>query len=401
MATDGMKKQMVRGIALFFAAALCLAFLPLGGVARADNGLELSTAYPGVTVKAGETVNFDLNLTNTAGLPLDAALSATLPDGWEGYFEGNGSEISRVHVPAAAEGAEQAPATAKYNLTVPADVQDGTYKVSLKADAGAGVTDTLDLELQVSAAERAQGKFTSQYPELQGPASATFGFTVNLSNNSGTDKSYSLAAQAPEGWQVSFKPSGETNQIASLTVPAGKSQALDVSVTPPANVTAGEYTIPCAAVSADEALTVDLKVIITGTYSMTLSTPSGLLSVDAYADRESPVTLSVTNTGSADLKDVTLTSTAPANWEVRFDTKAIELLPAGKTMEVSAYIKPSANVISGDYATSITASADETKATADFRVAVKTRTAWGVVGVIIIAALVIGLVYVFRKFGRR
>ena len=38
---------------------------------------------------------------------------------------------------------------------------------------------------------------------------------------------------------------------------------------------------------------------------------------------------------------------------------------------------------------------------AQFRIAVKTSTIWGIVGVAIIVVLVIGIVLAFKKFGRR
>jgi len=368
---------------------------------RAAGTLVMSTDFPGITVKAGENVTFDLKLENTTDASVNAALSDTTPDGWDGYFEGGGSQVSSVHV----SNAEDADSPKlKYIVTVPGDAADGVYDVSLLADAGGNLKYELKLSLEVSQTERSQGTFVSQFPEIQGPSTAMFGFSLSLTNNSGTDQTYSLMAQIPDGsqgWQVNFKPTGENNQIASLTIAAGKNQSLDMTVTPPANVTAGEYVIQCFAISADEVLQADLKIIISGTYTMTLSTPSGLMSVDGYADRETPVTLLITNTGSADLKDVALTSAVPENWSVRFEQSTIELLPAGASMEVSAYIKPGPNVIAGDYITIISASTNETTARADFRVAVKTSTVWGVSGVIIIVVIVLALVFVFRKFGRR
>ena len=384
------------GMVLVIAAALLLGSAP----AQAAGGLVMSTDYPGVTAKAGEEVAFPLELDSTTGASLNTALSvASLPEGWTGYFEGNGSQISRVFVKGNDAGGESAAAT--FHLTIPEDTPEGTYDVLLTGDAGSGAADTLQLQINVSAEEVAQGQFVSQYSELQGPASATFNFSATLSNNSGSEQAYSLAAQAPEGWQVTFAPSGESSQIASLTLGAGESQGLDISVTPAANVTAGEYTIPCIAASGGETLTAELKVIITGTYGLQVSTPSGNLSVDSYAGSETAVTLSITNTSSAELQNVALTSTAPDGWSVRFDSAAIDSIPAGETREVTAYITSSTDALSGDYVTQITATANETTASAEFRVAVKTQTVWGIVGAVIIVILAYAVYRIFRKYGRR
>ena len=48
-----------------------------------------------------------------------------------------------------------------------------------------------------------------------------------------------------------------------------------------------------------------------------------------------------------------------------------------------------------------TAQTDEASSSAEFRVSVKTQTVWGVVAVLIILCVIGGLVFVFRKYGRR
>ncbi len=175
-------------------------------------------------------------------------------------------------------------------------------------------------------------------------------------NNSAADQSYSLSAEAPEGWQVSFQPSGETTNVASVDVPSAGSQGLTVSVTPPEQVEAGEYTIPVSAVSANDSLNTELKITITGTYSLALSTPNELLSFDAHVNRESDVTLTVTNNSNVDLQNITLTSSAPSGWNVSFDTSSIDVLEAGATQEITAHVTPGDSAMTGDYVCTFTAS---------------------------------------------
>ena len=368
--------------------------------AGAQNGIDMTTDYPGITVKAGESVSFGLDFASLSGDSYDASLSIeSIPEGWEGYFKSSSSEISMVHVAAASEFADSALAT--FSLTLPDEVEEGTYNVTLKADAGSGTSDTLQLEINVTETENGQSSLTSEYPEQQGASGTSFSFDVTLVNNRGTEQTYSLAAEAESGWQVSFTPSGESTQVASITVEPGSSQGLTVDVTPPETIKEGEYTIPCTAISANETLSAELKVTITGSYEVQLSTPTGNLSLDAYANQEKAVTLSVINNGNVDLSNLNLTSSAPTDWEVRFDESTIELLEAGGTKEVTAYVKPSSDAITGDYVTSITVSNDETTSTAEFRISVKTQTLWGIVAVAIIIALLAGLGFLFKKYGRR
>ena len=368
--------------------------------AGAQNGIDMTTDYPGITVKAGESVSFGLDFASLSGDSYDASLSIeSIPEGWEGYFKSSSSEISMVHVDAESEFADSALAT--FSLTLPDEVEEGTYNVTLKADAGSGTSDTLQLEINVTETENGQSSLTSEYPEQQGASGTSFSFDVTLVNNRGTEQTYSLAAEAESGWQVSFTPSGESTQVASITVEPGSSQGLTVDGTPPETIKEGEYTIPCTAISANETLSAELKVTITGSYEVQLSTPTGNLSLDAYANQEKAVTLSVINNGNVDLSNLNLTSSAPTDWEVRFDESTIELLEAGGTKEVTAYVKPSSDAITGDYVTSITVSNDETTSTAEFRISVKTQTLWGIVAVAIIIALLAGLGFLFKKYGRR
>ena len=176
-----------------------------------------------------------------------------------------------------------------------------------------------------------------------------------------------------------------------------------MSVTPPEGVAAGEYDISCSAVSAEETLDTSLKVVITGSYGLKVSTPDGRLSFDAYAGRSSDVTLNITNTGNVDLENVTLNSSLPTGWTVTYNTEnnMIPSIPAGSTTEVIAHVKPSSEAITGDYVNTFTASCEQTQSNADFRVSVKTTTIWGVVAVVIILCTAGGLGYVFRKYGRR
>jgi len=408
MSKHTLRGQAVRCLLLAFLFVVCLASSVLPAFAADSAGdIEMSTPYPGMTVNAGNKLSFDLNFTNSTGSGQNAALSvASIPTGWKGHFSGNDSEITRVFIKKDvasdnSDNSSSSATSATFELTVPDNAAAGDYPIVLKATTDAGLTSTLKLDLAVVTEELGTSTFTAQYPEQKGASGTAFSFSTTLVNNSSSEQSYSLGSNAPQGWQVTFTPSGETNQVASVTVDAKKSQALTVAVTPPQSVQAGDYKIDCSAASAADNLTAELSITVTGSYSLQLTTPSGLLSTDGYANKESAVTLSVVNKGNTPLENVNLTATAPDGWNVRFDKSTIDTIEAGGTVAVTAYIKPSKDALTGDYVTAITAKTSETSSEADMRVSVKTQTVWGFVGVLLIAAVCVGLVMVFRKFGRR
>lgn len=387
-------------------AAVCLAailslFLFWGSEkpVHAAGGLDLSTDYPGITVKPGESLDIAIYVNNSTGSGQDVDLSiASLPEGWEGYLQGGSYEVSRVYARTGEAGAQ-----VTLHLTIPGELEEGTYEAKVNASAGEGISDSLTLTFSVNEVNAGQGTFSSEYPQQEGTSGTSFSFSTTLINNGLSAQSYSLSSNAPSGWKVSFVPSDETASVAGIDVESSASQGLTVQVVPPENVEAGEYDISCSAVSASETLSTDLKVVITGTYGLSLSTPDGRVSFDAHANDDSKVTLNITNTGNVDLQNVSLNSTLPSGWTVTYNVEdnVIESIPAGSTAEVIATVTPGSDAITGDYVASFTAETDEASSSVDFRVSVKTQTVWGLVAVLIILCVAGGLVYVFRKYGRR
>jgi uncharacterized membrane protein len=387
--------------------ALMLAAMPFAGVtvARADGGLSISTQYPGITVSPGEDVTFALSVENETASPQNVALSVdpdTLPAGWEAYFEGGGNPVSRVYVDDA--DSDNNIVTVNLVLDIPEDVASGPNTIIVKAQGENGAADTLRLDVNIEEEEYKQGKLVSQYQEQQGSSTTIFSYTMTLTNSSSKAQAYTLSAGAPDGWQVSFY-SSDGLQIASVNLEGNRGQTITMKADPPTDVAAGTYTIPVSAVSAvsgNVPLSVTFTAVVTGTYGMTLTTPSGLVSVDAIAGKSSTVTLTVKNTGTADLKDISLvTANVPADWAVRYETPKIDTLAAGQSMDVVAYIDAAADAINGDYVVSIKAKTSEVTSQVDFRVAVQTSTVWGIVGIAIVVVVVVALIFVFRKFGRR
>ena len=398
-----MKHKSIRTLSRMAALALALTLLASCAMAEsldtapaAEPYIELSTQYPALTVKAGDSLTFDLDLDNYSGVSQDITLSvAEIPEGWEGTFSAGSNQVSVVHVKNQATNSE-----VSFAVDVPLETADGEYIIRLAA-RGEDFADEMEIALTVSAEESGESSFTAEYPSQEGDATTDFTFSATLINNTLSTQNYSFTSNAPSGWQVSFQPSGESTSVAALDVEARTTQAMDISVTPPENVEAGTYEIPVTATSVNESMPITLSVTITGSYGLTLSTPSGRLSLDAYANQESAVQLSLTNTGNSDLTNVNLTSSAPTGWTVRFANETIDIIEAGATVETTMYITPGEDAMSGDYATTITARNSDANDSIDFRITVKTETIWGLtgIGVIVLLAVVIGIV--MRKYGRR
>jgi uncharacterized membrane protein len=414
--TAGMlRKMVVRSVCgLLAAGLLTVTAMPMQAAAdeeeaqpkmitEAETGkVTFSTDYPGVTVKPGGTSTFTLYITNTGSEEATVELGAEdLPEGWEGRFKGSSNEISMVHV-GAYQTKEDSPSLS-YSLTVPEDTKEDTYTVSLSAKGG-NIDEVLALTVKVDAEEKkiGAGKFTTDYAQQEGVAGTKFSYTTTLTNNSGENMTYSLSAEgAPEGWNVTFTPSGTTTTTSSVPVDAGARSTIKAAVVPAQNVTAGEYPITFVAACAGETLELPVTVRITGTYSLKTTTPTGNLSASAYAGEPKDIVLSIQNTGNIDLTAIRLKAQASTNWEVTFDQDTINSIPAGGNVEVTAHITPAKDAILGDYVTVITAFNDAVSSDCALRISVQNHTGWGIAAVAIVAFLVLGLVQIIRKFGRR
>ena len=413
--TGGMTKKAVRSVCgLLAAGLLAAAVMPMHAAAdeeeaqpqqitEAEAGkVTFSTDYPGVTIKPGGTSTFTLYITNTGSEETTVELSAEdLPEGWEGSFKGSSNEVSMVHV-GAYQKKEDSPSLS-YSLTVPEDTKEDIYTISLNAKGG-DVDESLALTVKVDAEEKkiGAGEFSTDYAQQEGDSGTKFSYTTTLTNNSGENMTYSLSEEgAPEGWTVTFTPSDTTTATSSVPVDAGASSTIKAAIVPAQNVTAGEYPITLVAACAGETLELPVTVKITGTYSLTATTPTGNLSTSAYAGETKDVTLSIQNTGNIDLTAVSLKAQASTDWEITFDQDTINEIPAGGSAEVTAHITPAKDAILGDYVTIITASNDAVSSDCALRISVQNHTSWGIAAVAVIAVLVLGLVLIIRRFGRR
>lgn len=374
------------------AALFLILFVFVAATAYGAGNLSLSTSYPGVTVQPGGSITFPLTISGLSG-SVDLKITSK-PAGWTAGIYGDGMKVHRVYVPAGGQG------QAELRVQIPQEAKNGSYDLVVEA-ASANNRARLPINLRVSSGESGADRMEVQYPSLSGPDTASFNFRATLYNNSGRARFYSLGARAPEGWQVSFKPAYQSNQITSLSLEAGRSQDLDIIVEPPKGVKAGKYTITAAAVSGNETAKADLEVVISGTYRLDLTTPSGRLNADVTAGRKGSLTLQIENKGSADLQGISFSADAPPGWAVTFDPAGIDRLKSGEKRQVTAFITPDGKAIAGDYVVSLTASASETSANADIRVTVHTSTLWGLVGALIVVGVISWVGWTFNKYGRR
>jgi uncharacterized membrane protein len=360
--------------------------------AQAQAAVRLTTPYPAVSVEPGQSTTFDLQVTGPGRTRVDLAVTDQ-PRGWTATLQGGGFVVGGVFTD------PEAPPQVQLEVAVPAEAQEGTYAVAVRATSSAG-NDTLDLDLRVTGAVQGSVELTAEFPSLRGASDATFNFNLDLANNTPEETTFSLEAVGPEGWQVDARPTAQT-QAATATVEGGSTAGVTVDVDPPDDVTAGAYPVLVRATGSGRTAEAELQVEITGNFALTLTTPDERLNADVVAGDSTDVELLVLNEGTAPLVGVTLSATPPTDWEVTFTPELVDQVPPGEVARVNATITPSGDSVAGDYIVTITANIPEANSEIELRTTVKTSGLWGIIGLLLIVAALGGLGYVFRTYGRR
>jgi uncharacterized membrane protein len=381
-------------------AAGVLAFAGLAPAALAADSLAVTTPYPSIAVAPGSNPSFDLTVTAPSDGTVDLSVSGT-PQGWKSTLHGGGFVVTGVSITGGKA------ATARLDVEVPADTTTTKANLTVTARHG-GQSSTLPISISVDANVAGDITLTTVSPTLTGSSDSPFTFDLTLTNGSAEDQTVSATATTQAaGWTVTTKLA-QAN-AASTVVKAGSSTTITVTATPPDNAPAGQTEIDVEAHAGAKTITGKLGVEITGTYTLTMSTPNDLVSARGPAGSGTNQQVVITNTGTAPLQNVKLTSTKPTNWDVTFDATndTIPTIDVGKAVTVTATIKPSGDAVTGDYKVTISAASEATEGTTaangdlDMTFTVETSSFWFIAGIVLIAAIFVALFYVFRTYGRR
>jgi Predicted membrane protein len=353
--------------------------------------IELTTPYPAVAVAPGAKVTFELSIKTASPARVNLSLGK-IPTDWTATLRGGGFVVDGVQT----NGTDAA--TVTLDVAVPADASAGTQRLTVTASSG-GTSTPLDLDIRVTPSAAGEVTLTTDFPQLKGVSTTNFSFNLTLANDTPDDLTFGAVAGGPAGWTVTAQVTSQA-QAASTVVKAGSSTSIGVTVKAPQDATAGTYPITVDATSGDKTAHADLSIEITGSYSLTLSTPDGRLNASASAGGTTDLSVVVSNTGTADVQGVALSAAAPTGWTVTFDPATVTV-PANGNIQATAHLKPSADAIAGDYVATFRATSTAASATADIRVTVETSLLWGAVGIALIALVVIGLWWTFHRYGRR
>jgi uncharacterized membrane protein len=359
--------------------------------------------YPGITIAPEDSISADLLIKNRGRSDETVLVEVTeKPKDWNVEIKRFSTIVSGVFV--ASKEDQTLTLTAKPKGKDVKKLPPGTYHFAVKVTTADGaITENPAITVTVAGEQKAAQRVTidTSYPTLRGPSGDKFQFSLDVRNDTDQDAVFNFRATAPSGWETSFKPAYEQKQISSLQIPANQSKTIEMEVTPPYNVTAGEYDFRVEAASPKAKAEKDLKVVLTGTYSIKSGTPNGLLSVVTERGQKASVTLLVQNKGSAAQREIKFSALKPENWKVEFKPEKIENLEPGAIKQVEMTMTPAQQALIGDYSVSVQVDGEKATDNVEFRVTIRAASKWGWIGVGIIVLVVLALTVMFRVLGRR
>jgi len=363
--------------------------------------ISVAPEYTSITVPEGEEVSIDLTVANQGKQDefIDVSLPH-VPKGWKARIKTYSFDVSGLFVPS----------DKSKSLSLKAEAEEGTgpgkYTFGIKGQTQDGkLVSTSQITVHVREKDKEKKSkgvnLTTSYPVLQGPTDAKFEFSVEVENKTDKDSTFNLTAQGPTNWDINFKPSYEDKLISSLRLKAGARQSMGVEVKPYPLAEAGKYPILVKVSAPEGTAEAELTVILTGTHKIEVGTASGLLSLTAMTGKPANISFYVKNTGSAPQNNVKLLSFKPENWKVEFKPEKLDKLPPNELKQIELVVTPADQALVGDYSVAVGVEGEKASKNLEFRVTVKASTVWGWVGIAIIVLVVLGLVILFVRMGRR
>ena len=213
-----------------------------------------SPRFSALTGTNDNTFEFPIVLRNRTSDPVNLDLGALAPSGWNVGFAPaftKGKRITSVSIEAGSG------ETVSVEVSPPSNSDPGRYRIQFTAT---GESVDLSTEFLVEVTGRSELRIGLPTGRLNAKAEAGDKTPVTIQvSNAGTVpfNIVSLINQAPEGWEVSFKPASVTS------LGQGEVREVVAEVHPPENTIPGDYRITLVSVSGGVVDSVDMLVTVT------------------------------------------------------------------------------------------------------------------------------------------
>ena len=250
-----------------------------------------------------------------------------------------------------------------------------------------------DAEMDTTAPSRV---FVGQGDEMTVP--------LNLKNTGIVNQTFSLDAKHNSSADVSF--SFQEFNVTELKIKAGEEESIDAKIDVPERAETGTYDIEFIAEDrsrTSETTTLEIRESqeTSTRQEIDLSADQSYIGIKPGEKKE--VSVRIRNRGNVMLDNVEMSVEAPQNWETSVSRKSVPGLEQYESFRSIVTVEAPANAETGDKFLEISASSDETSTEEPerIRMTVQQESNLRYIGLGIMVLSLSGLVYVYRKLGRR
>jgi uncharacterized membrane protein len=228
-------------------------------------------------------------------------------------------------------------------------------------------------------------------------------YDLHIKNVQAKENLYTLAVTGlPDNWYYRFKEStASTEEIAEAIIPASSQKDLVLEIVPPYSVSTGNYNFT-AVVTTPEGVAIRKELTLTLKSGIGMSVDSNKLAYDAKPGEAFNIVVYVRNTGQGSaLTNVYLDTTAPEGWLIQVTPNRTNSIKAGESQAFTMSVQPPGNIVASDYEVNVKVKSDQAEKEKDYRISIKTDSIIPYLGGGIIIVVVVGLILIYRKYGRR
>lgn len=353
-----------------------------------------SCDLPGKPVNPGNSVNFKLSLKNVMDVPQRFSFSFTLPSGWSLSLKtSSGEEVSEILL----EGGKSVDLTV--SVTTSPETLAGVYNVTVKAHS-LSVSDSITLSVYVQN-PLTDIRFDASPPYVDVYAGSNARFKLKVANFGSSNELLNLSieglTQNLRGW---FEDSSK-QEITKVYVGAGEAKEFYAVVSVPKGTKLGSQTFSVRISSSDVNKTLSLTLNVLGLYDVTVTNQNFYTSLNVGG--KGTYSLTIRNTGSQDITNLkVVTGNVPDGFTVTVDPSSVYSLPVDGETTFTISIQTQSDVNAGNYYIDFTVVSDQTQAKQfTLRVEVLQEMSWLIYASVLLILAIVGLFFIYRKFGRR
>ncbi|PKL62610.1 MAG: hypothetical protein CVV31_05095 [Methanomicrobiales archaeon HGW-Methanomicrobiales-2] len=276
------------------------------------------------------------------------------------------------------------------------------YRAWEKEDVEVRIGQTVDLGIVPLDKENFFAELRVKSPSRMAAIGSNPQYEMTLKNAGRNDDTYTLSVLGlPEQWYARFKESsGATEEVSEIYIPSGEEKSLYLDFIPPYSVGVGEYNFTAVIGSAAREYEENLTLRLRGSYDLRTYAKSYRHDINRGDTLAFDMTVSNAGTGGA-LTNIEVNMSAPQGWRVTVDPASIASLEPGERATVQVTVVPPADIVAGEYKVVALVKSDQDEAEDEYRIVVKEQSYVAVLGLLVMAGVVAGLWYMFRKYGRR